>query len=226
MPGISGLKLGKTDYLKWKNLSHILAGGNMDASAAKGRDELQQAFEPGKPIQLAQKGHRTMEKISLPKASVMTSPNPLTLVCTEKPDGTTNLATVSWWTYLSYNPGMIAYAMAKTSFSGEMVRNNHKVVLAIPGADIAKAVMGCGSTTGRNTDKVRQFDVELTGLEGSTIKIPVHSRVAIQCSLKEYHEVGDHYLYICNVEQVYGNEAEEAVFAWNGYGKIAPAKQA
>lgn len=40
MPGISGLKLGKMDYLIWKNLSHILAGGNMDASAAKGRDDL------------------------------------------------------------------------------------------------------------------------------------------------------------------------------------------
>lgn len=29
----------------------------------------------------------------------------------------------------------------------------------------------------------------------------------------------------CDVEKVYGNEAEEALFAWNGYGKIAPAKQ-
>ena len=67
-----------------------------------------------------------MEKITLPKASQMTSPNPVTIVCTQKPDGSTNLATVSWWTYLSYNPNMIAYAMAKTFYSGEMVRNNKK----------------------------------------------------------------------------------------------------
>ena len=38
------------------------------------------------------------------------------------------------------------------------------------------------------------------------------------------HETGDHYLYICDVEQVYGNEAEEAVFAWNGYSQVRPAK--
>ena len=63
-----------------------------------------------------------MDKITLPKASKLTSPNPVTIVCTQKPDGGTNLATVSWWTYLSYNPNMIAYAMAKTSYSGEMVR--------------------------------------------------------------------------------------------------------
>lgn len=147
-----------------------------------------------------------MKKINLPQASRLTSPNPVTMVCTEKPDGSTNLATVSWWTYLSFNPNMIAYAMAKTSYSGEMVRNNRKVILTIPGAEIADAVMGCGSTTGRDTDKVSKFNIELKAVEGSAIQIPVHSRVAIVCSLKEYHEVGDHYLYICDVEQVYGDE--------------------
>ncbi len=166
-----------------------------------------------------------MKKINLPQASGLTSPNPVTLVCTQRPDGGTNLATVSWWTYLSFNPGMIAYAMAKTSYSGEMVRSNGKVVLTVPGAKLADAVMGCGSTTGRSTDKASEFGIEMMELEGCSIKIPVHSHVAIQCSLKEYHEVGDHYLYICNVEQVYGDESEEALFAWNGYGKVAPAKQ-
>ena len=165
-----------------------------------------------------------MKQISLPQASRLTSPNPVTVVCTEKPGGSTNLATVSWWTYLSFNPNMIAYAMAKTSYSGEMVRNNRKVILTIPGAEIADAVMGCGSTTGRDTDKAAKFDIALTNVEGSSIQIPVHSRVAIVCSLKEYHEVGDHYLYICDVEQVYGDESEEALFAWNGYSQLRPAK--
>ncbi|MCI9483172.1 MAG: flavin reductase family protein [Clostridiaceae bacterium] len=165
-----------------------------------------------------------MNKINLPQAARLTSPNPVTVVCTMKPDGSTNLATVSWWTYLSFNPNMIAYAMAKTSYSGEMVRDTQKVILTIPGVEIADAVMGCGSTTGRDTDKVEKFDIELAEIEGSSIKIPVHSRVAIQCSLKEFREVGDHYLYICNVEQVYGNEAEEALFAWNGYSQLRSAR--
>ena len=165
-----------------------------------------------------------MEKINLPQAAALTSPNPVTIVCTEKPDGSTNFATVSWWTYLSFNPNMIAYAMAKPSYSGEMVRNNKKVIVTIPGAEMAEAVLNCGSTTGRDTDKAGKFGIELAEVEGSSSKIPAHSRVAIQCSLKEYHEVGDHYLYICDVEQVYGDESEEALFAWNGYAKIAPAK--
>ena len=112
-----------------------------------------------------------MEQIKLPQASVLTSPNPVSIVCTQKPDGTTNLATVSWWTYLSFNPGMIAYAMAKTSYSGEMVRQNKEVILSIPGAEIADAVMGCGTSTGRNTDKVSKFSIEMQKVPGSEIQI-------------------------------------------------------
>lgn len=165
-----------------------------------------------------------MKEITLPKASQLTSPNPVTVVCTEKPDGSTNLATVSWWTYLSYNPNMIAYAMAKPSYSGERVRETGKVVLTIPGAELADAVLGCGTTTGRDTDKIAQFHIEMLPLEGTSIQVPAHSRVAIVCRLKEYYEAGDHYLYLCDVERVYGNEAEEALFAWNGYSEIRPVK--
>lgn len=166
-----------------------------------------------------------MQKISLPKASQLTSPNPLVLVCTLRPDGETNLAAVSWWTYLSYSPGMIAYAMAKTSYSGERARETRKAVLAVPGKDIADAVLGYGSTTGRDTDKVKKFGVEMQQLPGSDIRVPKHSRVAILCDVKEYIEAGDHYLYICNVNEVYGEEAEEALFAWKGYAQLRPARQ-
>lgn len=165
-----------------------------------------------------------MEKIELAQASRLTSPNPVTVVCTEKPDGSINLATVSWWTYLSFNPNMIAFAMAKTSYSGERVRETGKLIVTVPGAEIADAVMGCGSTTGRDTDKVSKFGIELASVEGSRIQIPAHSRVAIQCRMKDYHETGDHYLYICEVEQVYGNETEEALFSWNGYSQLRPVK--
>ena len=82
-----------------------------------------------------------MQQINLPKAAKLTSPNPVTVVCTKRPDGGTNLATVSWWTYLSFHPNMIAFAMAKTSYSGEMVRAHKTVILTVPGASMAAEVM-------------------------------------------------------------------------------------
>ena len=83
---------------------------------------------------------------------------------------------------------------------------------------------GCGGTTGRDTDKAAKFDIELTEIEGSGIKIPALSRVALVCTLKEFHETGDHYLYVCTVDEALGDPAKQALFAWNGYAQIRTAK--
>jgi len=115
--------------------------------------------------------------------------------------------------------------MPELHFSGEMVRTNKTVILTIPGKPLKDAVMGCGMSTGRDADKINKLGIHMQNLPDCAIQIPEHSRVAIQCTLKEYHEVGDHYLYICNVDQVFGDEKEEALFAWDGYAKIAPAIQ-
>ncbi len=39
------------EHLRWKNLGHVLAGGNMDAGDIAGKTEIQQAYELGKSIQ-------------------------------------------------------------------------------------------------------------------------------------------------------------------------------
>ena len=72
--------------------------------------------------------------------------------------------------------------------------------------------------------KWKKFQTVLSEVDGCSIKIPEHSRLALVCSLKEYHETGDHYLYICNVEQVYGNPEEKALFAWKGYSQLRSAE--
>ena len=39
------------EYLKWKNLGHVLAGGTMNVGDINGRSELQQAYDLGRSIQ-------------------------------------------------------------------------------------------------------------------------------------------------------------------------------
>ena len=166
-----------------------------------------------------------MKTLSLIEAAKFTSPNPVSLICSRTPSGETNLATVSWWTYLSLKPEIIGFAMMKTSYTGEMVRETKHVVLTIPGEALAGQVMQCGSSTGRNKNKAKEFGIELKSLPDCDIRIPVHSAVAVECIFKEFVDVGDHYLYICAVKNVYGDEQETPVFAWSGYSKIAPARR-
>lgn len=39
-----------TEHLKWKNLGHVLAGGNVDVGDISGKPELEQAYRLGKSI--------------------------------------------------------------------------------------------------------------------------------------------------------------------------------
>lgn len=39
------------EHLRWKNLGHVLAGGNMNVGDIKGKTEIQAAFDLGKSIQ-------------------------------------------------------------------------------------------------------------------------------------------------------------------------------
>lgn len=167
-----------------------------------------------------------MRTLSLLDATRHTSPNPVSLICSRTPDGKTNLATVSWWTCLSLEPEIIGFAMMKTSYTGERVRDTRQLVLTIPGTPLARAVMQCGSTTGRTQDKAAAFDIALRDLPDCAIRIPVHSVVAIVCDLRDCIDVGDHYFYICTVKHVYADADESPLFAWKGYAKIAPAQPA
>lgn len=88
---------------------------------------------------------------------------------------------------------------------------------------MVRQVIGCGSTSGGGTDKVKRFGIELIRCPGCDIEIPGHSIVAISCSLCQFIDVGDHYFYIFDVTNVHVNDNERALFAWNGYSRIAPA---
>ena len=39
------------EHLKWENLGHVLAGGNMNVGDIQGKPEVQQAYELGRSIQ-------------------------------------------------------------------------------------------------------------------------------------------------------------------------------
>ena len=54
--------------------------------------------------EISQKGLNDMKELNIMEATVLTSPNPLTLICSKKEDGSTNLAPICFVSYLSFNP--------------------------------------------------------------------------------------------------------------------------
>lgn len=63
----------------------------------------------------------------------------------------------------------------------------------------------------------------MKAVAGSDILIPVDTRLAVVATLKQAVEVGDHILHICQVDKLLGDAGRTGLYAWNGFGKVAPA---
>ena len=160
-----------------------------------------------------------MKELNIMEATVLTSPNPLTLICSKKEDGSTNLAPICFVSYLSFNPPMVGFATGKQSHTGKRVRETGKVIVTVPCESLAGAVMACGASTGAANN------IEMMAVEGSDIQIPADTRLAMVATLQQSVEVGDHILHICQVDKFLGNEDKKGLYAWNGFGKVAPAAE-
>ena len=110
------------------------------------------------------------------KRQVLTSPNPLTLSCSKKEDGSTNLAPICFVSYLSFNPPMVGFATGKQSHTGKRVRETGKVIVTVPGESLAGAVMACGASTGAETDKVAANNIEMMAVAVSYTHLDVYKR--------------------------------------------------
>lgn len=63
----------------------------------------------------------------------LTSPNPFARVSTLRPDGGANLMALSWWTFASNHPPLVAVALSKKGWSGELITENGEFGLKNPG---------------------------------------------------------------------------------------------
>ena len=73
-----------------------------------------------------------MNQIMIAQAPVYTSPNPMTFICTKKPNGKTNMATLAFWMYASTNPGKVVFSLNKGAYTLELLAKNKEVVIAVP----------------------------------------------------------------------------------------------
>ena len=120
---------------------------------------------------------------------------------------------------------MVGFAAGKQSHTGKRVRETGKVIVTVPGESLAGAVMACGTSTGAKLNKVAENHIEMKSVDGSDIQIPADTRLAMAATLQQSVEVGDHILHICQVDKFLGDEDKKGLYAWNGFGKVAPATE-
>ena len=109
---------------------------------------------------------------SLPLSRVygLLETGPVVLVTTaggERPD----VMTMSWHTMMEFEPPLVGCVLSDRDYTYGRLRESKECVIAIPTAEIARAVVGCGNTSGRDVDKFSRFG--LTALPASKVAAPL-----------------------------------------------------
>ncbi len=107
-----------------------------------------------------------------------------------------NVITLCFSMHCSYDPPMLAVAVYHKALSCSLLTNSREYVLAVPGESLASAAMLCGTSSGRDIDKVEACGLE-TG-PGVYGKVPILMQAIANVEITKTAEMraGDHVLFI------------------------------
>lgn len=99
-----------------------------------------------------------MPKSSFPLSEVygLLEPGPVILLTTAL-NGRTNVMAQSWLTMLEFEPPLVGCVVSNRNHSFQALDETGECVINIPTVNISAAVVGCGNTSGRDTDKFAMF---------------------------------------------------------------------
>ena len=163
----------------------------------------------------------TLNLVSLSDAQKLTSPNPFCLVGSSMINGDTNLMAVSWWTYLSNRPAMVAVSLSCRSYSNECIRETGEFTISVVDKKLAKQAMQCGTSTGRLVSKAKEFGIELCKSNTVNPCYVKESSVALECRVVQKVLAGDHTVFISEVTAVHTRDINKTLYAVDGYRRLA-----
>lgn len=161
-----------------------------------------------------------MKRITIREAQKLGGPNPFGLVVTRAADGKPNLMALSWWTYASNNPPLLAVCLSQRGYSAELIRASGEFALCLVDGSLKDAAFACGTRSGRSVDKAEQFGIELIDADSIGAKLVRESRIAFECRVEQVLPAGDHWIFLANVLAVHADETKSQLFATGGYGAL------
>ncbi|MCX6601320.1 MAG: flavin reductase family protein [bacterium] len=121
----------------------------------------------------------------------------------EKP----NLITCSWFGTVCSEPPMVGLAVRESRYSYHLIQQHRAFSVNIPCVSDLKAVVHCGTVSGRRHDKFRELG--LTAVPCPPLKdtpMIAEFHLSLACRVRHELELGSHHLFVAEVLAVHGEE--------------------
>ena len=139
---------------------------------------------------------------------------------TSRHGGRDNVMAASWVFPLSMEPPLFGVSVSEKRFSHELIRKGKSFGINLPGPDMEKAVVICGSESGRDADKF--VKAGLVKEEGAHVPLIRQCAVSIECELVKEVRSGDHVVFIGKAVNVVKRFEAKGLCQAKGEGSASP----
>lgn len=155
------------------------------------------------------------------KASVgLSAPHSFALLVS-KSNNIVNVMAISWFMFVSLNPGKMCFAVSNKSYTKELNKEDSSVSICLPVENMKKEAFACGTQTGRGIDKASKVGLDLLYIDGFPTPIVVNASICWMLKVSSTVAVGDHTLYIADIKKVIKNSDKPHLYAFDGYKRLA-----
>jgi flavin reductase (DIM6/NTAB) family NADH-FMN oxidoreductase RutF len=141
-----------------------------------------------------------MAKKSFPLAKVygLLESGPVVLVTTAHGKHP-NIMAMSWHTMLEFEPPRVGCVISDRDYSFGLLQSSRECVLNLPTVELAAQVVGCGNTSGADTDKFEKFS--LTPVPASKVGAPLIQEcfANLECRVTDTRMVERYNLFVVEV---------------------------
>ena len=132
-------------------------------------------------------------------------PEQVVIAIAKDKNGKANPVTLGWTMIASGEPPMMAIALYKGHYSVRCIRHSKCFTLVYPSSDMAKAALFFGSHSGRDTDKLAEFECDTTACAKIDSVLLSDAVANFECTLESETVAGDHIIFVGKVAAAHVN---------------------
>jgi len=138
--------------------------------------------------------------------------------------GRANPVTLGWTMIVSGEPPMMAIAVASKHYSIGTIRHSRCFTIAYPSSEMADAALFFGSKSGRDVDKLAEFDCKTEPAKQIDSVLLADAVANFECTLESQIEAGDHIIFVGRIVCSHVNtEPKKRLYTIGPGHKLGPA---
>ena len=131
----------------------------------------------------------------------------------------------SWHTMMEFEPVLIGCVISNRNHSYDLLLDSEECVLNVPSREMAEVVAGCGSNTGSELDKFKQFG--FTTKSGAYVRAPIIEECVahLEWEVVDKSKVGEYCFFVLQVMKAWADPdyKEKATLHHKGDGAFMVA---